>query len=355
MKTLTTLIIAFFMALSLTSAQDTIYFYKSGNVINKHAIAQIDSIIFYIAPGSNPQKTTIKDGDGNVYDTISIGTQTWFVENLRTTKYKDGSSIPWVPATNDWSVLTTPGYCAYNNTTNTDTIKTYGLLYNWFAITTNNLCPTDWHVPAETEFNILVTYLGGANAAGALLKETGTSHWNSTQAEVTNSSQFTATPGGYRNGGGGSNPFGYMRSGAYLWSSTDYNLGNGVYRHLAAQSAIVDGTLSDKHAGMSVRCAKDKVPTITTNSITSITTTTANSGGNVISVNGKPITETGICWSTTQHPTTSNNKFTTGSPNIGEFLLLLTGLNTGTTYYVRAYAINGAGTGYGNEVSFTTK
>lgn len=77
---------------------------------------------------------TMTDQDGNVYKTVTIGTQTWMAENLRTTKYNDGAAIPNVTDDAEWEFLTTGAYCNYNNTIDTNTIGTYGRLYNWYAV-----------------------------------------------------------------------------------------------------------------------------------------------------------------------------------------------------------------------------
>jgi uncharacterized protein (TIGR02145 family) len=84
---------------------------------------------------------TVTDVDGNVYHTVTIGGQTWMVENLRTTKYNDNTAIPKVTDATAWAALTTPGVCTYNNTDNADTINTYGRLYNWYTVSTGKLAP----------------------------------------------------------------------------------------------------------------------------------------------------------------------------------------------------------------------
>ena len=86
------------------------------------------------------------DQDGNFYKTVTIGTQTWMAENLRTMKYNDGTNIPLVTSGIAWNNLNTGAYCNYNNTTNSDTIATYGRLYNWYAVNTGKLAPKGWHV-----------------------------------------------------------------------------------------------------------------------------------------------------------------------------------------------------------------
>ena len=140
-----------------------------------------------------PTPLTATDIDGNVYHTVTIGTQIWMVENLKTTRYNDGSPIPFVTDSSSWSNLTTPGYCWYNNDTTNK--NTYGALYNWFAVNTGKLAPTGWHVPTDDEWTTLTTYLGGESIAGGKLKETGTTHWRTPNAGATNEIGFTASSG----------------------------------------------------------------------------------------------------------------------------------------------------------------
>ena len=135
------------------------------------------------------------DIDGNGYDTVVIGTQTWLVQNLRVTHLNNGVSIPNITNSTLWKNSTTPALCYYNN----DSVSyaaIYGALYNWYAVNTNNLCPTNWHVPSYSEWETLITYLGGASVAGGKLKEVGTTHWTSPNTGATNSSGFTALPNG---------------------------------------------------------------------------------------------------------------------------------------------------------------
>jgi uncharacterized protein (TIGR02145 family) len=139
---------------------------------------------------------TVKDFEGNVYKTITIGTQTWMADNLRTTKYRNGDAIPEVTDSSAWINLITGAYCNYNNTRNNDTIVSYGRFYNLYAVTDNrNICPTGWHVSTDAEWTTLTDYLGGASVAGDKLKEKGTTHWESPNAGATNEIGFTALPG----------------------------------------------------------------------------------------------------------------------------------------------------------------
>ncbi len=118
-------------------------------------------------------ESKISDGDGNIYETVTIGTQVWLTENLKATKYNDGTSIQFVTDNTLWATLSTPAYCWYNNDGG-NYKDIYGGLYNWWAVNTGKLCPTGWHVPSDGEWTTLTSTLGGENVAGAKLKETGT-------------------------------------------------------------------------------------------------------------------------------------------------------------------------------------
>lgn len=312
----------------------------------------------------------VTDADGNSYKTVRIGSQIWMAENLKTTKYSDGSAITNVTDDNAWNVLTTEAYTWYNN--NSTAYKgTYGALYNWFAVNTDKLCPSGWHVPTDGEWHILAltidpgALLQGTESlsGGGKLKETGTTHWQSPNTGATNESGFTALPGGTRedNIPGGYNPssnFEGLGIGACFWTSTEYNTNIAWYRNLgynAPQLSRAAGTNQSKRFGYSVRCIKGevKLPAITTTDVSSITSNSAIGGGNITSDGGSTVLTSGLCWSTSQNPTVSDNKTTNGSI-IGTFASSITGLNGNTTYYIRAYAKNKIGTTYGNQVSFTT-
>jgi pectin methylesterase-like acyl-CoA thioesterase len=96
------------------------------------------------------------------------------------------------------------------------------------------------------------------------------------------------------------------------------------------------------------------VPTLTTTAVSNIVNTTASSGGNISAWGGSAITDRGICWSTSHNPTIANDYNSVGAGSTGAFTTAIGGLTLGTTYYVRAYATNSSGTGYGDEASFTT-
>ena len=201
-----------------------------------------------------PAQVNVTDADGNSYNTVTIGTQVWFASNLRTTRYNDGTYIPKVADEMTWTGLTTPGYCWYSNDSITYANYT-GALYNFHTVNTGNLCPTGWHVPTEADWMTLATTLGGATTAGGELKEAGITHWLSPNTGATNSSGFTALPGGLRVYMG---PFSGIGQSANFWSSsrisvdpTSITLGTG-----AADMML---QMSFDKMGMSVRCLKDPI------------------------------------------------------------------------------------------------
>ena len=214
----------------------------------------ISSIIF----NSDLAYGSIADADGNLYKTIQIGTQIWMAENLKTTKYNDGASIPHVTDDIEWEKLTTPAYCWYDNDPSFK--DTYGALYNWYAVNTEKLCPTGWHIPTNADWYRLSYYLG--NDAGSKMKETGTSKWLDPNTGASNISGFTAIPGGSRD------PFyqewrystfSYLGYSSSWWSATEYsspNIGYGAWLY-TKESTFSNESLSVKFAGLSVRCLKD--------------------------------------------------------------------------------------------------
>ena len=223
---------------------------KTDGTQEKILISAIDSIRLV----SNTTTGTATDIDGNVYSTVAIGTQVWLKENLRVTKYNDGTTIPLVTDATAWGNLTTAGYCWHNDDMNTYG-TTYGALYNWYTVNTAKLCPTGWHVPSDTAWTTLETYLGGSSvAAGGKLKETGTTHWLSPNTGATNSSGFTALPGGYRFNYGTYDSIGNF---GLWWSSTEDFAGYAWNRYLYYSYSNVVRYGSNKSYGFSVRCGRD--------------------------------------------------------------------------------------------------
>ena len=199
---------------------------------------------------------SVSDVDGNTYSTVTIGTQVWMAENLKTTKYNDNSVIPLVTNDAAWSDLYSKntGYCWYNN--DAATYKgTYGALYNWYTVDTGKLCPIGWHVPSDTEWTTLANYLG-QSVAGSKLKEAGTSHWASPNSGATNETGFTGLPGGMRTDGG---TFAEIGIQGYFWTSNG-DTGYGVvtaWAWILGSGSGAGHTNNRKVYGWSVRCLKN--------------------------------------------------------------------------------------------------
>ncbi|MCX6309132.1 MAG: fibrobacter succinogenes major paralogous domain-containing protein, partial [Bacteroidia bacterium] len=227
-------------------------------------IDQSDGVInFTLSFDSSPT-----DMDGNVYKTVKIGTQVWMAENLRTTKYNDGTTIPLVSDGTKWSKLTTPGYCFYND--DVANYKKYGALYNWYTVNTGKLAPTGWHIPTQADWTTLENFLiANANnynrtTAGNRIAKSlaATSYWNSDSGTgaigndmvKNNKSGFAALPGGYRLNSGTFYLIGYY---GYWWSSTESTITNAWFRHLNYNSYSLYRNNFTKSHGFSVRCIKD--------------------------------------------------------------------------------------------------
>jgi uncharacterized protein (TIGR02145 family) len=214
----------------------------------------------------NPNLTygSVTDQNGNTYATIVIGTQEWMAENLRTTTYANGDPIPNVTDGNAWTQLTTGAWAHYDN--NASYENPYGKLYNWYAVSDpRNVCPTNWHVPTDAEWNTLVGYLDptydpNANGfqsvtAGGKMKSTGTQYWIAPNTGATNESGFSGLPGCLRDGS-----VGYFDGLGYYgdwWSASESGAENARSRYLSYDVADVYRGIYGKRDGFSVRCLRD--------------------------------------------------------------------------------------------------
>jgi len=208
---------------------------------------------------------TVKDIDGNVYHTIKIGNQVWTVENLRTTTYRDGYPITLDTATATWDKGTNGKYCYYNNTTNPDSIKKYGALYNWYAVSSKKLAPEGWHIPTNEDWEILEAYLvengynwDGTKTENKYAKSLATkTDWffDKTPGSIgcdlskNNASGFSALPGGNRYYTGLFGNKGYYGN---FWSESDTETTIGTFLLLPFQGEAFDW-LSSQAGGNSVR------------------------------------------------------------------------------------------------------
>lgn len=204
---------------------------------------------------SNNPSDELTDADGNIYHSVTIASQTWMVENLKTTHYNDPLKTP-IPNITDnivWGGLNTPAYCWYENDIGNK--ETYGALYNWYAASDPRLCPKGWHIPSNAEWATLITNLGGdSTTVGGKMKEEGTSHWISPNTGATNSYGFTALPGGshFTNG------LFYLKGKyGWYWSSTETELDNAWHVYMVYNNSTLARITGSKSIGFSVRCIKD--------------------------------------------------------------------------------------------------
>lgn len=207
--------------------------------------------------GDFPSAGTVKDADGNKYNTVKIGTQVWMVENLKTTKYNDGTAIHNIIGDKAWENFTSGAYCWYDN--DEEAYKNiYGALYNWHAVNSGKLAPKGWRVPTDDDWTLLEEYLSSSGSVvKALAAKTG---WDCEGFDgplckdptTNNSSGFTAMPGGGRYDGG----FGGVGQFTIWWSSTT-NISNLAWARQLSTYGDFYRDDDTRYCGFSVRCVKD--------------------------------------------------------------------------------------------------
>jgi uncharacterized protein (TIGR02145 family) len=259
------------LASTITGLQPKTRYYARAYATNSNGTAYGGIVSFTTLDGA-------KDIDGNVYHVVTIGTQVWMVENLKTTKYNDGLSIPNVTGVSEWGSLTTPSYCWLNNNASANK-NTYVALYNWYAINTGKLCPTGWHIPSDAEWTAMELYLqaNGYNYDGIIdtdnnrttnnntAKSLGaTTGWasssfvgvigNTDYPAFRNKTGFTAMPGGHRY----INGLYYNNNGdGFWWSSTEISNTGAWGRYLLWDDPGMYRNQFTKTNGFSVRCVKN--------------------------------------------------------------------------------------------------
>lgn len=193
----------------------------------------------------------VEDIDCNTYRTIKIGNQVWMAENLKVKHYRNGDTILNVTDGNKWEYLNTGAYCNYDNSSKNAYI--YGSLYNWYAIKNKRgLAPEGWHIPSYKEWTDLENYLG--SNAGGKMKVRGIGYWESPNEGATNTSGFSALPGGHRYYYGTFDNIGYNSS---WWTSTESSSSNAWVHYLVYEISDVVRVDYSKRGGLSVRCIKD--------------------------------------------------------------------------------------------------
>ena len=198
---------------------------------------------------------SLKDIEGNSYQTVKIGEQEWMAENLKTTKLNDGTEIPLVLDNDAWKNLTGMAHTYYDD--DEKYINSDGLLYNFFTAQNDNLCPQGWHVPSNAEFETLIDHLGGSSVAAEKMKLTGTEFWDDPNL-ANNESGFAALGAGKV-----SENAVYSSRGnyAHFWtSSTADGNSSKVFAkriRLVHENTVVGLGIAIKNNGYSIRCVKD--------------------------------------------------------------------------------------------------
>jgi len=210
------------------------------------------------------KRGTVTDIDGNVYQTVVIGKYEWMAENLKTTTYNNGTKILYVTKDSAWTSLSNDAYCWYNN--NENNVKTYGALYNWYAVNTGNLCPDGWRVPSDEEWKYLEGYVDTQYGVGNPI-------WNSTGGQGSDASQRLKATSGWKSGGNGTDSFGFsalpggerlsrgrffiVGCNGFWWSSSEYNTSYAWYRSIIYSIDNIIRNGHDKRFGFSIRCLRD--------------------------------------------------------------------------------------------------
>lgn len=184
-------------------------------------------------------------------ETITIGTQVWMKKNLDLINYQDGTTIERANAEFSRSI-TSPAWCYYDY--NIIYNEVYGKLYNGYAVNdSRGICPTGFRVPTRTDFNTLASTIGGS-ASGGKLKEAGIVHWDTPNTNATNSTLFTALPGGYMGDGGSASNLNLQ---GYFWTSTSNGTTNYIRFLKYNDGNFTESTGFLLKGGASVRCIKE--------------------------------------------------------------------------------------------------
>lgn len=232
----------------LTDLQPLTTYYARPYATNSEGTSYGNTITFTTFYSSE----SVTDIDGNVYQSVKIGNQIWMAENLKTTKYRDGTSIPNVTDKNQWGLMTTGAYCNYNNEISIS--DTYGRLYNWYtANDVRNIAPVGWHVATIAEWETLINFLGNYTVAGGKLMESGSGHWTINDIKADNETGFSALPGGIREEDG---DFYGLKTQASFWSSSQFDALYGWQRAIVSSNMVVK-TSARKMMGAYIRCVKD--------------------------------------------------------------------------------------------------
>jgi uncharacterized protein (TIGR02145 family) len=244
---------------------------NAGSPVNTTDVANkayVDAVLVKILDIQAEQG--VKDFDGNEYKAVRIGNQVWMAENLRTTKYSDGTAIPLkVIDNNAWINLSTPGYCWWNNDSATSSVL-YGAIYNWYAVNTGKLCPTGWHVPTDADWTLMENYLiangynyDGTNSGNKIAKSLAApTNWplssntgvpgNTDYSVYRNKTGFTALPVPGRG-----LTFDCCEEYGKWWSASKFDNSSAWLRVIYYDKSYVERVYYFMVTGLSARCVKD--------------------------------------------------------------------------------------------------
>lgn len=193
----------------------------------------------------------VVDRDGNKYAVVQIGTQLWMAENLKTSRYNDGTSIPNITDNTEWENTSSGAFSYYeNDISNNDA---HGKLYNWYAVGTGLLCPRGWRIPTNADWGVLYDFLEGTEVGGKMKSTTG---WDAPNVSATNESGFSAIGSGTRNQFGSFNDLNMYSA---WWAADSYEDNNALawFRGIVhSEDGLEDGTTIKKR-GFSCRCIKN--------------------------------------------------------------------------------------------------
>jgi len=196
-------------------------------------------------------KTTVNDIDGNTYNTVEIDGVVWMAENLRTTKFKDGTPIQYLSSNTAWANDTNGAYSYPNGSLSN--VDDYGLLYNYYAVEPKDPCPVCWKIPSDQQRVDLVSYLAANNLTGGDFKETGLQYWKSPNTGATNSLGFNLRGTALRSSSG---TYFAFQEGSSFWHAS-YNA-SGPYLSFSYDSVTISQGISGKNWGRPVRCVKEQ-------------------------------------------------------------------------------------------------
>jgi len=251
----------FILLISMMVYAQTMNIHTKNGSVNSYNLAEIDSISFLPVSA----ELTVTDIDGNIYRTVTIGTQIWMAENLKVTHYRNGDAIPNVADSTGWADLTTGAYCNYNNYINHANL--YGRLYNWYAIDdSRGLAPEGWHVATDEEWKQLEMYMGMSQSdadltgwrgtdQGMKLKSTfGWTNYVGGSGNGTDDYGFTALAGGYREDG----RYEHLGVDASFWTASPGSQDDFAWwRDMYNNNTAIRRYDYKKSLGMSIRCVKD--------------------------------------------------------------------------------------------------